>query len=63
MHAVHFFSLLEHRDSLPYCDQRREGDSWTTLAGDVTCPKCALLLAMIDVELAERSDRVEPATK
>ncbi len=63
MHAVHFFSLLEHRQSLPYCDQWREGDSWTTLASDVSCDKCALFLAMIDVEMADRSDRLEPTVK
>ncbi len=63
MHAVHFFSLLEHRAALPYCDDWREGDSWTTLASDVTCPRCSLLLAMVDVEMAERTDRVEPLSK
>lgn len=63
MHVVHFFSLLEQHAVRPYCAEWREGDTWTTLASDTTCPKCSLLLAMIDLELAQRTDRIDPTVK
>ncbi len=61
MHAVHFFALLEHHSFRPFCDEWHEGDSWTTLAAKVNCPKCALLLTLTDANTAQDTDRIDPA--
>jgi hypothetical protein len=63
MHPVHFFALLEQHSFRPYCDEWHEGDTWTTLAQQVNCPKCALLLSQMDYNAAVNTDRVEPATE
>ena len=60
MHAVHFFALLEQQSFRPYCADWHEGDTWTTLAHKVNCPKCSLLLSLSDVNSAEDTDRVDP---
>ncbi len=63
MHAVHFFALLEQQSFRPFCDDWHEGDTWTTLAHKVNCPKCSLLLSLSDVNAAEETDSVEPVER
>lgn len=55
---VHFFPLLEHRPG-PGCGDWREGHSWTVVTGAVTCPRCRLVMALVDAQLTEPGTGIE----